>query len=217
MNKGFNQKKASEELIAWTAKHDTKSLIKILQRNGVNIKDNASVNEVNIATLAALRSKSFMRDLSLLLSKNAVEHAAVFTTDRKVNVGGPEELNNLSGANDPAPGAPTNATTNSPSSTTTSSGSNVGGFLKANVLTKENINAFLTTGLNALNTSFANKNESMKQKTAELQYMQQTAYQTPAGAPPPAAAKSNTMTYVLIGVGVVAVGFGLYFALRKKK
>ena len=92
----------------------------------------------------------------------------------------------------------------------------VGGALKDTLLDKENLNAGIQLGLQSLaNKTQAEQNALQKQSLVLQNVQDQMKQNLPAGAN---ATKSNTMVYVWVGVGVVAVTIlGILIYKRTKK
>ena len=91
----------------------------------------------------------------------------------------------------------------------------IGDFFKTNILTKDNINAGVQIGLTSLANKTQTQQNAVTAQSLELQNYQDSLRQQL----PNAAKKSNTMLYVWIGVGVLAVGvlgFVLYKSYKKK-
>ena len=91
----------------------------------------------------------------------------------------------------------------------------IGSFFKDSVLTKENIN----TGINIGLTSLANKTNAQSNAVTAQSLQLQNYQDSLRQQLPNAAKKSNTMLYVWISVGVLAVGvlgFVLYKSYKKK-
>ena len=165
----LNKQKAVEELIAYTLIDNKPALIGILRKNGVTIADDASDEKVLIAVLKGNSvSKSFKSDLTQLLSKEAMNNA-----DKFVGFIGEENFFNGNGdgdrANQDALGTVSSTRTSTSSTSATSSKTKSGGktkagtllagvgsFFKANILTPDNINQFISTGL----TAVSNKSQS---------------------------------------------------------
>lgn len=221
----INATQTAKELISFAVVTDKNGLIKLLQRNGIEMPNNPSDNEVTIAVLMA-NSKSgvFRADLGKYLSSlvpKVSEFASFvgssadfgFTGVDDFSFVGEEQFFNLTAAQQ------SRVTDINPQGKTKvgSALSSIGEFFKTNVLTKENINAGINLGL----TSLANKNLS-KQNALQTESLQLQTYQDTLRQQLPASSgaqkKSNTMMYVWIGVGVLAVGVvGFLFYKNSKK
>ena len=91
----------------------------------------------------------------------------------------------------------------------------VWGFLKTNVLTQDNINAGIGLGLQSMANKQQKNANSNTQTAQELQVQQQQIKQQLDL--PTAQKKSNTTTYVLIGVGALALIGVVYLVVKNKK
>jgi hypothetical protein len=211
-----------KELISYAVVTDKNGLVKLLQRNGIELPNNPSDNEVTVAVLMANnRSGVFRNELKKYLGGLVPEVANYVTelgggmnftgTDDFSFTAGDDEFYNLT-ASQTKRVTDTNPTGKSKVGIALAS---IGSFFKDTVLTKENIN----TGINIGLTSLANKTQS-QQNAVTAQSLQLQNYQDSLRQQlPNAAKKSNTMLYVWISVGVLAVGvlgFVLYKSYNKK-
>jgi hypothetical protein len=224
MNK--NTYNAIDNLIALGIVKDKPAIIKVLQRNGVKVNSSDNDQKITAAVLAGLRSQAFRKDLTDVLSKNALAHRSIVARDVKTRADGDpvdphdQYLNDLyTGNTSTKPGGTGSAN----SGTTKSGGGNFSNFLSQTILKPDTINQFISTGLNALNTNMANKRESAAQKTLELQNAQ-AYYQSQAGvnnagtgAGTPTAKSNKGLIIGLSILGVALIGVTIYFAVRKKK
>jgi hypothetical protein len=212
----------AKELISYAVVTDKNGLVKLLQRNGIELPNNPSDNEVTVAVLMANnRSGVFRNELKKYLGGLVPEVANYITelgggmnftgTDDFSFTAGDDEFYNLT-ASQTKRVTDTNPTGKSKVGVALAS---IGSFFKDTVLTKENIN----TGINIGLTSLANKTQS-QQNAVTAQSLQLQNYQDSLRQQlPNAAKKSNTMLYVWISVGVLAVGvlgFVLYKSYNKK-
>jgi hypothetical protein len=219
----LNALETARELISYAVVTNKDGLVKLLDRNGIQMPNNPSDNEVTVAILMA-NSKSgvFRNELQKYLSSLLPEVAeyADFLGNGYVDFTGTDDFSFTAGGGSLIPKSYV-PTTNVPSTAQpvgtkapTKVGNalrNVGQFLKNNVFTPENINAGVQIGL----TSMANKTQT-KQNQVNAEALQLQNYQdTLRQQLPNAAKKSNTMLYVWIGVGVLAVGV-LGFVLYKQ-
>ena len=222
----LNAIETARELISYAVVTNKDGLVKLLERNGIEMPMNPSDNEVTVAVLMANAKSGVFRNelqkylVSLLpevseyadfLGNGFVEFTG--TDDFSFTAGGGSLLPNTKYAvpSSTVPGA----STVKPGGTKVGNAlRSVGQFLKTNVLTPENINAGVQIGL----TSVANKTQA-KQNQIQAEASQLQSYQdTLRQQLPNAAKKSNTMLYVWIGVGVLAVGvlgFVLYRQYKK--
>ena len=213
-----------KELISYAVVTDKNGLVKLLQRNGIELPNNPSDNEVTVAVLMANnRSGVFRNELKKYLGGLVPEVANYVTelgggmnftgTDDFSFTAGDDSFYNATAAEKKALRVTaTNPTGKTKVGTALAS---IGSFFKDTLLTKENINAGINIGL----TSLANKTQS-QQNAVTAQSLQLQNYQDSLRQQlPNAAKKSNTMLYVWISVGVLAVGvlgFVLYKSYNKK-
>jgi hypothetical protein len=222
----LNAVETARELISYAVVTNKDGLVKLLQRNGIEMPNNPSDNEVTIAVLMANgKSGVFRNELQKYLSSlvDEVSEYSSFLGGNSLYFTGTDDFsfagdNDFYGA-DAKPAVKltaaqlkrvtdTNPTGKSKVGTALAS---IGQFFKTNVLTQENINSGIQIGL----TTLANKTQA-KQNQVQTEAVQLQAYQdTLRQQLPNASKKSNTMLYVWIGVGVLAVGV-LGFVLYKQ-
>lgn len=223
----LNALETVRELISYAIVTDKNGVVKLLERNGIQLPNNPSDNEVTIAVLMANQKSGVFRNELKKYLGSLVPEVANYTSELSGNINftGTDDFSFTAGdddfysadANTPAlklTAAQLKRVTDTNPTGKSKVGlalASVGTFFKDNILTKDNINAGINIGL----TSLANKaNAKANQVTAEsvqLQNYQDTLRQQL----PNAAKKSNTMLYVWIGVGVLAVGV-LGFVLYKQ-
>jgi hypothetical protein len=249
----INASQFVNEALSYAVITDKKGLVSILERNGIQMPNNPSDNEVTTAVLMANASSgTFRNDLATFLG-NKLPKATEDLSFTGGNFGftgiddfsftggdGFHESNFLgigkgngflglgkkdSTATPTTPKAPAltsaqkkaaRVTTDNPQGKTQVGLllAQIGGALKDTVLDKDNINAGLQIGLQ----SMANKTQA-QQNALQTQATQLQATQDELKANLPGGAKkSNTMTYVWVGVGVLAVsvlGFLIYKRTKK--
>ena len=213
-----------KELISYAVVTDKNGLVKLLQRNGIELPNNPSDNEVTVAVLMANnRSGVFRNELKKYLGGLVPEVANYVTelgggmnftgTDDFSFTAGDDSFYNATAAE--AKALRITATNPTGKTKTGLALASIGSFFKDTVLSKENIN----TGINIGLTSLANKTQS-QQNAVTAQSLQLQNYQDSLRQQlPNAAKKSNTMLYVWISVGVLAVGvlgFVLYKSYKNK-
>lgn len=220
----LNAIETARELISYAVVTNKDGLVKLLQRNGIEMPMNPSDNEVTVAVLMAnAKSGVFRNELQKYLVSllPEVSEYTDFLGNGFVEFTGTDDFSFTAGGGSLLPDtkyAVPSSTVTAASSTAKPGGTKVGNalrsigtFLKTNVLTPENINAGVQIGL----TSVANKTQA-KQNQIQAEAVQLQSYQdTLRQQLPNAAKKSNTMLYVWIGVGVLAVGV-LGFVLYKQ-
>jgi len=226
-----------QELISYNIVKDKNSLIRLLERNGVQMPNNASDREVTVAVLLAnQKSTSFRKDLGDLLGNNfskaqedfksfvATEEDFGFTgiddfyihPARNYKVGDGTYFTAFTGAEDfySENGQPSRTKAKRITVDNPKGKSKVGlalGTIANTVFTQENINSGIQLGLGALANKQASKQNAL-QENASLLAVQQDAIKKNIDAP--TNKKSNTTTYILIGVGVVAL-LGVVYAITQ--
>lgn len=220
----LNAIETARELISYAVVTNKDGLVKLLERNGIEMPMNPSDNEVTVAVLMAnAKSGVFRNELQKYLVSllPEVSEYADFLGNGYVMFTGTDDFSFTAGGGSLLPDSRFAVPSASGASTAKAGGTKVGNalrgvgqFLKTNVLTPENINAGVQIGL----TSVANKTQA-KQNQIQAEASQLQAYQDSLRQQlPNAAKKSNTMLYVWIGVGVLAVGvlgFVLYRQYKK--
>ena len=211
----------ARELISYAIVTDKDGVVKLLKRNGIELPNNPSDNEVTIALLMANeKSGVFRNELKNYLSSltpSLIEHSSFLGGDKSFtgiddfsftsedygykNAGGADNL--LLKPKYTAPSVTTGDLSNKAGGSKVGSTlGSIGSWFKDNILTKENINAGIQLGLASMANKTAQKQNQLQAESLQLQQYQDTLrQQLPAGAK-----KSNTMTYVWIGVGVLVVG-----------
>jgi hypothetical protein len=212
------------ELISYAVVTNKDGLIKLLERNGIEMPMNPSDYEVTVAVLMAnAKSGVFRNELQKYLVSllPEVSEYAEFLGNGYVMFTGTDDFSFTAGGGSLVPKTyvPTSSV---PSTSTAKPGGtkvgnalrSIGDFLKTNVLTPENINAGVQIGLTSVANKTQAKQNQIQAEATQLQSYQDTLRQQLPNAPK----KSNTMLYVWIGVGVLAVGvlgFVLYRQYKK--
>jgi len=225
----LNALETAKELISYAVVTDKNGLVKLLERNGIELPNNPSDNEVTVAVLMANQKSGVFRnelkkylvglvpDVANYITELSGDMNFTGTDDFSFTAGDDEFFNAIAKAPKVKPTAvqaralritDTNPTGKTKTGLALAS---IGDFFKTNVLTRDNINAGVQIGL----TSLANKTQS-RQNAVTTQALELQNYQDSLRQQlPNAAKKSNTMLYVWIGVGVLAVGV-LGFVLYKQ-
>lgn len=217
----LNAIETARELISYAVVTNKDGLVKLLERNGIEMPMNPSDNEVTVAVLMAnAKSGVFRNELQKYLVSllPEVSEYADFLGNGFVEFTGTDDFSFTAGSSSLVPKSYV-PTSNVPVASTVKPGGtkvgnalrSVGTFLKTNVLTPENINAGVQIGLTSVANKTQAKQNQIQAEAAQLQSYQDTLRQQL----PNAAKKSNTMLYVWIGVGVLAVGV-LGFVLYKQ-
>jgi len=220
----LNALETAKELIAYAVVTDKNGLVKLLERNGIQLPNNPSDNEVTVAILMANQKSGVFRNELKKYLTGLVPEVANYTTELSgdMNFTGTDDFSFTAGDDNffnatAAEAKALRVTATNPTGKTKVglALANIGTFFKDNILTKDNINAGVQIGL----TSLANKTQA-QQNAVTAQSLQLQNYQdTLRQQLPNAEKKSNTMLYVWIGVGVLAVGvlgFVLYKSYKKK-
>ncbi|CAK0767847.1 hypothetical protein CCP3SC1AL1_420012 [Gammaproteobacteria bacterium] len=213
-----------KELISYAVVTDKNGLVKLLQRNGIELPNNPSDNEVTVAVLMANNKSGVFRNELKKYLGGLVPEVANYVTELGggMNFTGTDDFSFTAGDDSfynatAAEKKSLRVTATNPTGKTKvgTALASIGSFFKDTLLTKENIN----TGINIGLTSLANKTQS-QQNAVTAQSLQLQNYQDSLRQQlPNAAKKSNTMLYVWISVGVLAVGvlgFVLYKSYKKK-
>lgn len=220
----LNAIETARELISYAVVTNKDGLVKLLERNGIEMPMNPSDNEVTVAVLMAnAKSGVFRNELQKYLVSllPEVSEYTDFLGNGFVEFTGTDDFSFTAGGGSLLPDTRYAVPSVSGASTAKPGGTKVGNalrsigtFLKTNVLTPENINAGVQIGLTSVANKTQAKQNQIQAEAAQLQSYQDTLRQQL----PNAAKKSNTMLYVWIGVGVLAVGvlgFVLYRQYKK--
>jgi hypothetical protein len=222
----INAQQTTRTLIAYTLSTDKNALLALLKRNGIELPINSSDKEVSLATLKALKSLTFKNDMTALLGKK-VESA-------KNDFAGFTGVDDFAGISDlgyyfNAAGVSTSFGKNVSDSVSNKSSkqlkrvsetnpkgkTGVGLFLQnlgKSLSSQETINAGLGIGLTALNNKVQTQNNNLNQEANQIVQQSDAITKTL----PAAQQKSNTLTYVFVGVGVLALIGIVYFVAKKK-
>jgi hypothetical protein len=249
----INATQVVNEALSYAVLTDKDGLVSLLERNGIQMPNNPSDNEVTTATLMANASSgTFRNDLATFLL-NKVPKAAEDLSFTGGNYGftgiddysftggeGVLESNFLGigkgqgflGLGKKNPTTPTTPKVVAPKLTAeqkrlgrvselnpkgkTQVGlilQQIGGALKDTLLDKDNINAGIAIGLQ----SMSNKTQSQENALQQQALQQQATQDAMKANLPGSGTKSSTMTYVWVGVGVLAVGVLGYLIYKRVK
>jgi hypothetical protein len=227
----INAAEAAENMIAYTLVEDKGSLVSLLERNGVQMPRNSSDKEVTMAVItASSKSPNFKNELAKLLTKKVKKANDDFSNfvgdstdfgftgiDDFSFTGGltPTFTSNLSqAAATPKPSLSTKKQARV-SATNPQGKSGIGLFLQnigRSLSSEETINAGLNVGLTAINNKVAGKQNALQNEatviTQKQDEVRQSLAQTPKGG--------RTLTYVFVGVGILALIGVVYFVAKKK-
>lgn len=196
---------------------------------------------------ASSKSPFFKKELAKLLTKKAKKAADEFKgfvgdssdfgftgIDDFSFTGGGDDFFNLAGLMPSSSLTSTlKATTSKPPTTTTASkkatkqagrvtvdnpqGKTTAGLFLQNlgksIFSEDTINAALNVGLTSINNKVAGRQNAIQNEAAVITQRQDEVRQSLAQAP----AGSKTLTYVFVGVGILALGAIIYFVVKNKK
>jgi hypothetical protein len=229
----------TQELISYSVVTDKSGLVRLLERNGVQMPNNPSDKEVTVAVLmASAKSQNFKDELATFLT-NKVKEAGDdfqsfvgseadfgftgvddfgFTGIEDFSFTGADNFFSANGTKKPVvTSAQKKATrvsaTNPQGKTKTGLAlAGIGKFLKDSVLTPENVNSGIQIGLNKINNQTqADSNKIQNQALVLQQQQDELKKNLPQGK-----GMSPAVKYTLIGVGVLAV-VGIIYVIVKKK
>lgn len=223
----ISAQKVAQELIAYSVVTDKVSLVKLLERNGIEMPNNPSDKEVTIAVLtASAKSANFKNELAKFLGSKipqATEDYTQFVGDSTdfgftgiddFSFTGIDDFVNAKGDKVAKKETAQKArvTEANPQGKT-----GFGLFLQrlgSSLTSEETINAGINVGLTAVNNRIQGRSNAIQAETAVLterqdQLRQQLPSQRQGGG-------MSTTTWVLIALGVVAVGATIYFVAKKK-
>ena len=208
-----NAQETTRTLIAYTIATDRGALVSLLQRNGIVLPANASDREVTIATLQALKSQSFKSDMTNLLGRKVSDARQDFAQFTGVDdFGGIDDFFSASAekAQKRAAAKTARVTAANPQGKT-----GAGLFLQnlgKSLGSQETINQGLNVGLTALNNRVQAKSNTLtNEANTIIQKSDEITRQIPTNTK-----KDNTLTYVFVGVGVLALIGIVYFVAKKK-
>jgi len=225
----------AEELISYSVVTDKSGLVKLLERNGVQMPSNPSDREVTVAVLMAMsKSQNFKDELANFLTKKVSKAGDDFQSfvgsEADFGFTGVDDLGftgiegfSFTGQDDffNAPGKKATEKKASRVSATNPQGktktglalAGIGKFFKDNILTAENINAGIAVGLNKVNNKTQADSNRIQEQALVLQGQQDDLKNKLPDAKP----MSPAVKYTLIGVGVIALVGIIYVIVKKKK
>jgi len=214
-----------QNLLGFSILKDKNSIISVLKRNGIQIPPKATDNQIIKATLlASSRSLNFKSDLSKILQKNAKKIASNY----KGFVGDSNDFGftgiddfSFTGYDDFV-NAPGDAATKREArrqariSETNPKGKSQAGLFLDNLakglISEDTINSGINIGLTAINNKMAGKQNAIQNEATVITQKQDEVRQ--ALSQP--AKGSNTLTYIFVGVGILAIIGVVYFVTKKK-
>jgi hypothetical protein len=224
----------AEELISYSVVTDKSGLVKLLERNGVQMPNNPSDKEVTVAVLMAMsKSPNFKDELATFLT-NKVGKAGddfqsfvggesdfgftgigdfSFTGVDDLGFTGSDDFFNTNGKKAAEKKTARMTTTNPQGKTKAGLAlAGIGKFLKDSVLTPENINAGVQIGLNKVNNKTQADSNKIQAQALVLQGQQDDLKKNL----PDSKGMSPAVKYTLIGVGALAL-VGIIYVIVKKK
>jgi len=214
----------AEELISYSVVTDKNGLVKLLERNGVQMPNNPSDKEVTVAVLMAMsKSQNFKDELANFLTKKVSKAGDDFQSfvgsEADFGFTGVDDLGftgteQFFAANTAAERKAARVTeTNKEGKTKAGLAlAGIGKFLKDNILTPENINAGVQIGLNKVNNKTQADSNKIQTQALVLQQQQDDLKKNlPQGQ-----GMSPAVKYTLIGVGALAI-VGIVYVIVKKK
>lgn len=230
----INAQDVARNLISYAVVTDKNGLVKLLERNGIQMPNNPSDTEVTVAVLAASgKSQTFKNDLAKYLTSQANKASKSelsfvgdstdfgFTGIDDFSFTGGDEFFNATAAEKAAKKAASDAakaakkqariTEDNPQGK-----SGFGLFLQnigKGLTSQDTINAGINIGLTAINNKIQGRQNAVQQEAVILtkqqdQLRQEISTQKKAGL--------STTSWVFIGIGVVALGGIIYFIAKKK-
>lgn len=227
----MNSQEVVRSLLSYTVVTDKGALVRLLERNGVQVPQNPSDKEVTVAVLSASgKSENFKRELADLLTKKVPKAGEDFKnfsagTD-EFGFTGLDDFNAV-GSFDPkfiSSGVKA-AQTAQPKKTSRTSRvtpdnpqgkTGVGRLLQSigrALTSEETINSGVNLGLTAINNRVQGRQNSIQQETVYLTQQQDQIRQDLSRSQK---TSLSATTWVLIGVGVVALVGIVYFVAKKK-
>jgi len=229
----------AEELISYSVVTDKNGLVKLLERNGVQMPNNPSDKEVTVAVLMAMsKSQNFKDELAAFLTKKVGEAGDDFqsfvgseadfgftgvddfgfTGIEDFSFTGADNFFSANGTKKPVVTAAqkkaTRVSATNPQGKTKAglALAGIGKFFKDNILTAENINAGIAVGLNKVNNKTQADSNRIQEQALVLQSQQDDLKNKLPNKQP----MSPAVKYTLIGVGVIAL-VGIIYVIVKKK
>lgn len=224
----LNAQEAVRNMISYTVVTDKDSLVRLLERNGVQIPSNSSDSEVTESVLlASAKSTNFKKELiSLLTSKvpKAGSDFSAFVGDSTdFGFTGIDDFSMEGGngyVNFPAQekaAAKAKRQTMRVTDLNPKGKSGLGVFfsnLGKAIASPETINAGLNIGLTAVNNRIQGRQNTLQQETVVLTEKQDQIRQDLAAVGKPVGMKFPTWGFVVLGLAVVG---GIVYAVTRKK
>lgn len=223
-----NAQEAVRNMISYTVVTDKDSLVKLLERNGVQMPNNPSDKEVTASVLlASAKSPNFKKELSSLLTSKVPQAGSDFasfvgdgsdfgfTGIDDFSFTGADEFFSATAQEKAA--AKAIAQKSRVTETNPQGKTGIGIFfsnLGKAISSPDTINAGLNIGLTAVNNKIQGKQNALQQETVLLTEKQDQIRQDLAAAGKPAGGGFPVWGWVVLGVAVVG---GIVFAVTRKK
>lgn len=224
----INAQEVARELISYAVVTDKNGLVKLLERNGIQMPNNPSDNEVTIAVItASSESSTFKNELANYLSnlapKAAKDYASFagdisdfgFTGIDDFLFTGGEDFYNLTAEEREAKRKARITESNPKGKTKVGQAlADFGGML----FSKENINKGIQLGLTVMNNKIQGKQNAKQQEALLIAEKEDELRKklSESDKPLKSASKMKPITWVFIGVGVLALGGIIYYVAKKK-
>jgi hypothetical protein len=223
-----NAQEAVRNMISYTVVTDKDSLVRLLDRNGVQLPSNPSDSEVTASVLlASAKSSNFKKELSTLLTSKVPQAGSDFASfvgdstdfgftgiDDFSFTGGDEFF---SATAQEKAAAKAVARQSRVTETNPQGKTGIGLFfsnLGKAIASPDTINAGLNIGLTAVNNKIQGKQNALQQETVLLTEKQDQIRQDLASAGKPVGSKFPTWGWVVLGIAVVG---GVIYAVTRKK
>jgi len=233
-----NANDVTKDLIAYTIANDKQSLKNLLRRNGIDVKSDASDNDIIISVLIASRkSPVFKSELTDILTQKAIKiqnefksfaggqfeigneaDKMMFTGDDFFkNMGGlyvsPKLGEGISAAAQQQQSSQSTKSAKQPKTPKTKEKGKAFEWLKTNVFTQDNINSGIQLGLNVLNNKLQQKSNQVQYEAADISSRQQEIV---AAQNQKKSASFNVTTIAVVVVSLAIVGGIVYYVAKKK-
>lgn len=223
----LNTQEAVRNMISYTIVTDKDSIVRLLERNGVQMPNNPTDKDVTAAVLlASVSSQNFKNELTSLLTtkvSKAGDDFASFAADNSdfgftgiddFSADGGNGFVNKVGDKAAARAAKKTARIKE---VNPQGKSGIGIFLRnlgSSLTSPDTLNAGLNVGLTALNNKFQTRQNTLQQETALLTERQDQIRQDLSTSGKSGGMRFPTWAFVVLGLAVVG---GIVFAVTRKK
>lgn len=223
-----NAQEAVRNMISYTVVTDKDSLVRLLDRNGVQLPSNPSDSEVTASVLlASAKSSNFKKELTNLLTSKVPQAGSDFASfvgdSSDFGFTGIDDFSFTGGDEFFSATAQEKAAAKAVKKTSRITETNpqgktgIGIFfsnLGKAIASPDTINAGLNIGLTAVNNKIQGKSNALQQETVILTEKQDQIRQDLAAAGKPVGGKFPTWGWVVLGLAVVG---GVIYAVTRKK